>query len=71
MDDQLLQTFEGMTVKGIRAAMHFRQEDLAEELKVTSTSVHRWEVGISKPRPDHARRLSKLAREIQIGNITP
>lgn len=51
-------------VAKIRADARFTQEELAHHLGVAFSTVNAWEVGRSRPRPRHRRRLEEFAREL-------
>lgn len=51
-------------VAGIRARARLTQEELAQRLGVSFSTVNAWETGRSTPQPRHRRRLEDLAAEL-------
>ena len=51
-----------MTLKERREALGLYQRDLAEQLGVTQSAIHKWEAGKSYPDVPHLRALSVLLR---------
>lgn len=48
-------------IKALRAALGITQEEFAKLIPTDRTTVARWEVGISKPRPVYLKALRELA----------
>ena len=51
-------------VAGIRQRARLTQEELAQRLGVSFSTVNAWETGRSSPQPRHRRRLEDLASEL-------
>lgn len=55
-------------LRRLRAAMGFTQESLALELGIDTTTVRRWELGETEPKPHNQRKLTRLLK-IDIGSL--
>ena len=54
-------------VRGLRERLGISQHELAQRLKVTASTVARWEQGRMKPRPEMIQKLETLARRAERG----
>ena len=55
-------------VKALRSRLGISQNELAQRLKVTASTVARWEQGVMKPRPEMVQKLEALARRAERGD---
>lgn len=56
-------------IKGLRNKLELTQEQLAQKVGVTFSSIHNWEKGTRKPYPFLLRSLLKMAEETGLKNI--
>ena len=56
---------DGKRLKRLRESLGLTQEQMAERLQTTRTTIGRWEVGMAKPRGLYQKALESLIREVE------